>query len=916
MGFIACRIKRLMLMEAVVIAVIFLSSNAFALKGVTKVTELEGISEYTLKNGLQVLLFPDPTKETVTVNITYHVGSKHENYGETGMAHLLEHLLFKGSKKHRDIPKELADRGAKPNGTTWVDRTNYFETFNATDDNINWALSLESDRMVNSFVAQEDLDSEMTVVRNELEIGENSPFRSLMSQMLSSAYTWHNYSKSTIGARSDVENVDIQNLKDFYKKYYQPDNATLIIAGRFEEQKMLALVKKYFGKIKKPKRQLPPLYTVEPPQVGERSVTVRRVGDAQLLANLYHVPSGTHEDSAALSVLEILMGDTPSGRLYKNMVEQKIASRVFGFGFPWEDPGIKIFIAMLDKDTDIDQSQAVMLNTIENLTSQPLTEQEVERAKRKILKGFELSFNSSETIATELSEWVAMGDWRLMFLNRDRVEKVKVEDVQGVAEKYFIRNNRTTGKFIPATEAQKVEIPIVKDVAGLFKGYKGREKVAQGEVFDPSWENINKRTKILHLKNGIEVALLPKKTRGEKVVAKIQFQYGDLQGLTNKRFIASATKSMLLKGTQRFSREQLQDQLDKIKTELSVRGGVNWVSANLLTDKENLSEAFSLAAEALTKAKFPGDEFELYKNTAKVDLEYGIQDPRAIAFREYSRHQFPFPAGHPMHVPSAQEELKMIENLKLSDIEQFYREFYSADSMQIAVIGDFDEQIVTRELEKLFGAWRGKHAYKRIAYPHQKLPVITPFFNTPDKENAVVVMSNSIPVGELDEDYAAMVLGNYIFGGGFINSRLAKRLRQNDGLSYSVGSFMEFSPLDSRSSFGAYAFAAPQNVERVIKGFNEELQRVLNDGFTSEEIDAAKSGILQRNKLSRSEDGSLVSALTRNLLYDRDILRGKQLEEKLASLSAEDVHTVMKKYLRIEDFTIITAYDKSKKEQN
>src|SRR5262245_2796290 len=202
-------------------------------RGFQRVTSVEGITEYRMANGLQVLLFPDPSKQTITVNVTYKVGSRHENYGETGMAHLLEHLVFKGTPKHPNIPQELTARGTRPNGSTWTDRTNYFETFAATDDNLRWALDLEADRMINSFIAKKDLDSEMTVVRNELESGENSPTGVLVDRVMSTAYLWHNYGKSTIGSRSDLENVPIERLQAFYKTHYQPDNAVLLIAGRF-----------------------------------------------------------------------------------------------------------------------------------------------------------------------------------------------------------------------------------------------------------------------------------------------------------------------------------------------------------------------------------------------------------------------------------------------------------------------------------------------------------------------------------------------------------------------------------------------------------------------------------------------------------------------------------------------------------
>ena len=283
-------------------------------EGVERVTSVEGITEYRLANGLRVLLFPDPTKPTNTVNITYLVGSKHEDYGETGMAHLLEHLVFKGTPRHPDIPKELQGHGARPNGTTWLDRTNYFEIFQATDANLEWALDLEADRMVNSFIARKDLDSEMTVVRNEMEAGENSPSRVLMERVLSTTYLWHNYGKSTIGARSDVENVPIDRLQAFYRNYYQPDNAILLVAGKFDEPKALALVHKYFAPIPRPARTLRPAYTVEPTQDGERLVTLRRVGDVQEICVAYHVPPGSHPDYAPLDLATQILNDTPSGR--------------------------------------------------------------------------------------------------------------------------------------------------------------------------------------------------------------------------------------------------------------------------------------------------------------------------------------------------------------------------------------------------------------------------------------------------------------------------------------------------------------------------------------------------------------------------------------------------------------------------
>jgi zinc protease len=905
-------VKHLVIASTLVFFVVSAPNPVEAKSMTKKVTSVEGITEYHLENGLRVLLFPDQSKETVTVNITYHVGSKHENYGETGMAHLLEHLVFKGTPKHKDIPKELSSHGARPNGTTWTDRTNYFETFSATDENINWALSMEASRMVDSFIAKKDLDSEMSVVRNEFEIGENSPFRSTLQRMMSSAYTWHNYGKSTIGSKSDLENVPIDRLKAFYKKYYQPDNSTLIVAGKFEEKNMLERVEKYFGPIPKPKRNIAPLYTAEPAQDGEKSVTVRRVGDVQLFAAMYHIPAGSHPDYAAIDILSQILGDTPSGRLHKQVVEGKLASQVYGFNFQWQEPGLAIFAAVVDKSFDLNKTSEKLLNIIENIKTNVITDEEVERAQRNILKNIELSFNSSEGIAKNLSEWLGMGDWRLYFLHRDRIEKVTKKDVQRVAEAYLQRNNRTAGRFLPGEKPERVDIPTVASVSDMLKDYKGKDAIAQGESFEPSFDNIDSRTMLSTLSNGTKISLISKKTRGESVVVTLSMDMGNEQSLNGLTTIGESVGSMLMRGNKRYTREQLQDEFDKLKAAVSIGGGATGAFASITTTKENLNAVLRLATDVLKNPSFDVKEFELMKAARKVSIEENMQDPQAIAFREYSRRHNPYPKGHPNYVSTLEESLEANTNLKISDLKQFHDRFYGAGHMQIGVIGDFDAGEISSELEKLYGSWETESVYKRVANPYTKLKVEDKNFNTPDKENAVFIATMSLPLGQNSKDAPALELGNYIFGGGFLSSRLASRLRQKDGLSYGTGSFIRQSSYDDRSSIAAYAFSAPQNLTKVEIGFKEELTKMLKDGFTDEEVASAKSGLLQGKKVSRAQDNELVRRLVSNLDLGRSMQWNKAYESRLENLTAADVNKVMKKYIKLKDFSIIKAGDMSK----
>ncbi|MFP6763365.1 MAG: pitrilysin family protein, partial [Planctomycetaceae bacterium] len=495
------------------------------------VTSIEGITEFTLDNGMPVLLFPDQSKPTVTVNLTVFVGSRHEGYGEAGMAHLLEHMLFKGTPTNSDIPQLLKDRGASFNGTTWLDRTNYYETMPASEDNLNFALQLESDRMINSRIDNADLQSEFSVVRNEFERGENNPTRVLWQRMTAAAFLWHNYGNSTIGNRADIERVPIDNLKRFYRRYYQPDNAMLVIAGKFDQNKALALANRHFGSIPVPKRKLDQTYTVEPAQDGERLVTLRRVGDVAAVGAVYHMPSGAHPQFAAVDVLESMLNSEPAGRLYKELVEKKRASVVYGSAFALHDPGIMMLLAEVNAGNEPQDVLTSLLDVVEGFGESEITAEDVQRARQKLLKQRELAAANSTQIAIQLSEWAAQGDWRLYFIYRDQLEKVDVDQVRSVATAYLNRNNRTAGLFLPTKKADRVSIPGTPDLAKLIGNYKGRKLAAAGEAFDVSPENIENRTTRLTINEDLRVSLLPKKTRGEAVVLRLTLRYGNLKSL-------------------------------------------------------------------------------------------------------------------------------------------------------------------------------------------------------------------------------------------------------------------------------------------------------------------------------------------------------------------------------------------------
>ncbi len=882
-----------------------------AQKAPEKITSVEGITEYRLENGLKVLLFPDQSVPNITVNVTYKVGSRHEGYGETGMAHLLEHLVFKGTPNHPDIPAELTSHGARPNGTTWYDRTNYFETFAASDENLDWALDMEADRMVNSFIAKKDLDSEMSVVRNEFESGENSPLRILRERVLSTAYLWHNYGKSTIGSKADLENVPIERLQAFYRKYYQPDNAVLVVAGKIDEEKTLQLVQEKFGKIPRPERSLYPTYTREPVQDGERFVELRRTGDVQVFQAAYHIPAGPHADYPAVAILMDVLTDQPSGRLYKAMVEEGEASVVFGSAAPLAEPGFAWFSANVLKENDLAAVEASFDQAIADLQENPPTEEEVKRAKDGQLKNFELGQRDANRVGLTMSAYIAQGDWRLGYIFRDRVEQVTPADVMRVANKYFMPSNRTVGRFFPTENPVRAEIPEVKDLSILTDGYKGREAIAEGEAFDPDYDNMDNRTisGTLGKKETIEFSLLPKETRGNSVQASMNARFGNLEALRGRVAEAGFTGQMLMMGSEKMSRQEIQDKFDALKARVRIYGGVNNAGFSVETERDNLPEVIKLVGEIMRTPSFPEEEFNKMKKERLAGIEQQRSDPQAIVFTEMGKRTNNYPKDHPYYATDFDEDVERIKSVTIEDVKKFYEDFYGGSNITFGASGDMDAEDVQQALTEAFGDWKSPTKYTRIGRKHQVTKPDAVRIETPDKANAVFVATQAFPLDQDHPDYAAMVMGNYMLGGGFLNSRLATRIRQKDGLSYGVGSNFNAGALDKTGSFMAYAIYNPENREALEIAFREEIEKVRQEGFTAEELAAAKSGWVQGQQLQRAQDRSVASLLSNNLFLDRDMQWAKSLEDRMMSLTPEAVNKAMEKYLDVDKMLMIRAGD-------
>lgn len=904
--------KRIVLLSAVVLTgasagtgLIAKETNLTNAEMPVAVTTVEGMTEYRLANGLKIVLYPDASKPTATVNMTYLVGSRHENYGETGMAHLLEHLMFKGSKNYPNPTAEFTKRGFRMNGSTWLDRTNYFVSFTATDDNMKWALGWQADAMTNSFIARKDLDTEMTVVRNEYEMGENRPSSVLLKRMQSVLFDWHSYGRSTIGARSDIENVEIENLQAFYHRYYQPDNAVLVVTGKFERDEVLGWIGEFFGPIQKPERVLPKEWTVEPTADGEREFTVRRPGETQMLMIGYRVPAALHPDYEPLALGVQALSDAPTGRLYKELVETGLATQVFGWTIPGQKPGMVVFGAMVKKGEPLEPVKEKLLSVIEgNFKETPVTAQELDRQKADQATMFDRQLADPEVFGVGLSDYIALGDWRLFFADREDIKRVTTEEVNSALDRYFVRDNRVIGAYIPTEKPERAEITAAPSVEDYLKRFTFSEEGKAAEAFDPSQDNINARTTLTEV-NGVKLALLPKKTLGETVVVRMKFLNGSNRTGANAA-VSMLSTAMMPRGTKTMTRDEIDDAFTALKMEGS--------AFSFTTDREHLVDAVKLAGEILTQPVFPEKEFETLLRQTTVGIRAKSDDPAVKGRDAITRHFNTYPAGDARHTETSDELLAELDKLTLADVKTYWENVFGTAKGYVAVVGDFDPATVTEALKtSVIAGKMPAEPFERVVSEYRPVKAARFVIDTPAKENATLFARVDFPANVADKDAPALIAADWILGGSSgLSNRIVNRLRQKEGLSYGAGSSLSLPEFGNRAHWGIGAIVAPQNLKQAEASLRDELAAAMKDGITQQELDEAKRGLIESRAVNRAQDAVLAGSWLSFMDTNRDWTFSKEMEEAIEKLTLEEVNAALRRIADPDALTFALAGDVAK----
>ena len=892
---------------------IILSISLFASNIPSEFKEVKnegGITEYLLeKNGLSVLLLEDHSAPVLTFMVTYRVGSRNEVTGTTGSTHLLEHLMFKGTEKYNKangghIDAQLGNIGARLNATTWMDRTNYYESI--PNDYLELAIDIESDRMRNLWLRKEDKDAEMTVVRNEFERGENSPFSALNTEIWATAFQAHPYHHNTIGWRSDIENVPIEKLRAFYDTYYWPNNATVTVIGDFETENALELINKYYGAIPTSPNPIPQLYTTEPEQRGERRVIVNRAGQLGVVGIAHKVPKGLSDETYPLVLLDYILSSGKTSRFYKALVDQGKAVNVFNFYVPLHDASIftpYIFLAPGAKHEEVEE---IVLAEIDKIKADGVTDDEVKRAISQITAETAFERDGSFSIASQLNEAIAKGDWTFYVTYLDNLKKVTAKDIQDVVNKYFVQTHRTVGYFIPKTSGgNKAEIKPSSWYEDQTKGYYRRGGVNENSTVVPNPTAPPKISDNIKSSNAAGVKLLTAKTGVKDVITFTgSFAAGDFFSPEHNAAIADLTGYMLDKGTEKNDKFALAEKLENLGAELSFSVGTHSLGFNGKCLSKDIDDVIGLLAEQLRTPAFNQEEFEKLKLQRKGGLQRLLEDTNTRASEKAD--SMLFPVGHPNHGTSIQKLIDDIEKANRDDVVKFYSEYYGPKSMIFVLVGDLENDEINSSVEKAFNGWTGGIDYTTVEKSPQVTTSTTTIVEMKEKTSATLLIAQTTGIKRTDKDYLALSMGNSVFGMGGFSARLMSIVRDDEGLTYGIYSVLG----DDTYSDGQFYISGTFSPDLLAQGYSStmrEFKRWVNDGVTADELKSAKTRAIGSYKVglstTRGMAGRLLSITQRG--FEPSYM--DEYPEMINNVTLEEVNTAIKKYIDPEKVITVVA---------
>jgi len=895
----------------------------------TFVRQMEGVTEYRLNNGLQVLLAPNELQPRVYANLVVKAGSAVEGAGEGGMAHLLEHMLFKGTPTTKDPMREFSERAFNSNGTTDIDRTNYFASMNANKENLHWYIGWLADAMANSFIAKADLDKEMSVVRNEFERGASSVGRGMADARMALTFPNHGYGRPVIGNRSDIENVSIEKLQAFYKNWYRPQNAALIVTGRFDAQETLAHIQKVFGPLVNPSTPLPKLYTREPIQDGLRSNVIRRIGGEPRLLLSWRGAAQSHPDDAVLDVIASALAGSESTPFSKAIDEQKLGTQLDSSHLAYAQYGFFSVDLQMTDSSKATTIIALLQTHIERMAKDGVTQEELARVQTIVLRVKQEMKNSAEGYGRVLASSVASNDWRLVFWHQENTAKVTISDTQRVAASYLVPANQVVVEYAPEAKPRRAPDSVPQELGDytakaieLPARPYGEQPAAVLERFDATAEALDKRAIKSVLPVGTRLAMLARPAVGDAIQGTLRLHYGNLdvyQKWNNAHTVPASFAAnfapLLDKGTARRNQTQLEDAFNDLQSSFRVSSGLRGLTLNFKTTRANWQAFSAILTEVLREPAFLRDDFDVslfdkWKSENIAAINANRDQPATLAENAMSRTIWRFDARDPRYVRTTDERIAAWQALQLKELRAFWQQFVGASVSEFAAAGALDAAQVQSDVAKMLGSWATPASSGVYAHIPHALPSWTAgsqTIATPDKANASLLARRFVSMRSFSKEALAAQMANDIIGATSA-SRLFTRLRKEEGLTYGTYSGLSLDEDLDFASFGISGTFAPQNRARFEQVLSEVKQDIVTKGLEQFELVAVKRSALEQIKASRENDSSVAGSLAYNEHRGKSFAFWQAQSDLAQSLTIEDVDTAAKKLVGAQDFvTIITG---------
>ena len=881
----------------------------------------QDIEEYKLDNGFRIILAQNNKENKIFMNTVYKTGSLNDPQGKGGLAHLLEHLAFKGTQnvKGDEFQRRLDQYTLMTNASTDYYSTKYTNIVRPEQAALNEVIHLEAERMDKLVLQEKYVPSEISIVKREREVRLDQPFAVLMDQVFKSAYGNQHLGRLPIGDLKELQSINMRELNQFYRAWYAPNNAVMVLSGKFDKAAVLKQIDAQFSPIAS--RAVPAQAVVpklDGSKIKQRQFSVQKGSDFAKF-NIY-LNGADQAIVPALSVSPALYTLQPSGHLYQSIVETGSATGVAASTWLDKDFNLVFLGAVYAPNHDAAKVQAQLNQGVEQ--SKAFDDTELNRVKSMTRNQADSIKNNAAALGSRLSDYYAAynGDWTRYFKDLEDIQKLTPAEVNQTYKAFLKPEYRISGNILPTPEDQKKAMEQKKAQPAKTLGqqdaaeeplkdasaYKAEVKqyIQQSKTYLEQKEKQIQRGK---LKNGIQYALYPTTTRDDKTYASIALDFGTAESLMNKDVTLDLTAYLLFRASEGKSLQQIADKIIESGGSASVSASGNGFTIQISAKKDKFEEFFKYFLEAVKTPVFEQAQFDLIKSQSLSSLDRPYTEPDTVAALNMARLIETHQPGDLRYHFEPELVKKQYQAATREQVQQLYQQFFKTNHGQIAITGDFDAKKIQKLLKSEFGSWTTAEPYERLsddytAYSAQKVHALSE-----QREFGSYQALLTVPVGSDHADMPALQVFRHILGDSQLSSRLAQELREKNALVYGFGANMNF---DSWTDSGALMISANYTAGKsaqVSQTVHKVLQALLDKGVTEQELESAKASMLKKRVTALEDERRIHSMLIPQLEKGRDLLDREKRDQDIAKLTKADVDVAIKKYIRLDQLVEVMA---------